>query len=123
MQRHELSDQQWELLAPWFPPRPRQRGGQWKDDRTLVNGIFWRLGTGAPWRDLPERYGPWQTVYHRCNALRKRGLLDRLIARLQVQRNGAGLIDPDLFCIDGSQVRAAHAAAGAAKNKAAARRA
>jgi transposase len=60
MQRHELSDQQWGLLAPSFPPRPRKRGGQWRDDRTILNGIFWRLNTGAPWRDLPRRYGPWQ---------------------------------------------------------------
>ena len=57
MKRHELTDQQWELLTPFFPPRPRKRGGQWKDDRTILNGIFWRLNTGAPWRDLPERYG------------------------------------------------------------------
>jgi transposase len=48
MKRHELSDQQWELLSPFFPARPRRRGGQWKDDRTMLNGIFWRLNTGAP---------------------------------------------------------------------------
>src|SRR6201984_3311074 len=62
MRRHELTDQQWELLAPFFPPRPRKRGGQWKDDRTMLNGIFWVLRTGAPWRDLPERYGPYTTA-------------------------------------------------------------
>jgi transposase len=55
MKRHELSDQQWELIAPFFPTRPRRRGGQWRDDRTLLNAILWRLNTGAPWRDLPER--------------------------------------------------------------------
>lgn len=117
MKRHELSDYQWELIAPFFPPRPRKRGGQWKDDRTMLNAIFWRLNTGAPWRDLPERYGPWQTVYHRFNQLRKSGLLDRIIERLQLRLNQAGLIDPELFCIDGTHVRAARAAAGAAKKK------
>ncbi len=123
MRRHELSDQQWELIASFFPPHPRKRGGQWKDDRALLNAIFWRLNTGAPWRDLPERYGPWQTAYHRFNALRQSGLLDRIIERLQLRLNEAGLIDPDLFCIDGTNVRASRAAAGAAKKKSAGRRA
>jgi transposase len=119
--RHELSDPQWAEIADFFPPRPRKRGGRWRDDRTMLNGVFWRLNTGAPWRDLPDRYGPWQTVYHRFNAMRKSGLLDRIIERLQLRLNEAGLIDPDLWCIDGSNVRAARAAAGAAKKKSAAR--
>jgi len=121
MKRHELTDQRWELLAPFFPRRRRQRGGQWKDDRTVLNGIFWRLNTGAPWRDLPERYGKWKTVHDRFTKMRKCGLLDRIIERLQLQLNEAGFIDPDLFCIDGSNVRAARAAAGASKKKSAAR--
>ena len=98
MKRHELSDQQWEWLAPLFPPHPRRRGGPWKDDRLMLNGIFWRLNTGAPWRDLPERYGPWQTVYDRFNKMRTSGLLDRILRRLQLRLNEAGLIDPELFC-------------------------
>jgi transposase len=89
----------------------------------MLNGMLWRLNTGAPWRDLPERFGPWQTVYHRFNALRKSGLIDRIIERLQLRLNEAGLIDPELFCIDGTNARAARAAAGAAKKKSAARRA
>src|SRR3954454_3852770 len=117
MKRHELSDQQWELLAPFSPPRPRKRGGQWRDDRAMLNGIFWRLNTGAPWRDLPERFGPWPTVYGRFAALRKSGSLDRIIEGLQLRLSEAGLIDPDLFCVDGTNVRAARAAAGAAKKK------
>ena len=87
----------------------------------MLNGILWRLNTGAPWRDLPERYGPHQTVYGRFADLRRSGLLDRLLGRLQLRLNEAGLIDPDLFCIDGTNVRAARAAAGAAKKKSAAR--
>jgi transposase len=117
MRRHELTDQQWELLAPSFPPRPRRRGGQWRDDRTILNGILWRLNTGAPWRDLPERYGPWQTVYHRFNALRKSGQLDRLVQALQLRLDRRGLIDYDLWCVDGSAIRASRAAAGASKKK------
>jgi len=118
MRRHELSDPEWAVLSDFFPPRPRRRGGRWADDRTVLNGVFWRLNTGAPWRDLPDRYGPWQTVYHRFNAMRKAGAIDRMVGRLQLRLNAAGLIDPDLFCIDGTSVRAAKAAAGAAKKKA-----
>src|SRR3954447_25684376 len=117
MKRHELTDQQWELLAPFFPRRPRRRGGQWRDDRQMLNAILWRLNTGAPWRDLPERYGPWQTVYDRFSKMRQSGLLDRILARLQFRLNEAGLIDPDLFCIDGTNVRPARAPAGAAQKK------
>ena len=89
----------------------------------MLNGVFWRLNTGGPWRDLPERYGPWQTVYDRFRKLRQSGRLDQLIERLQLQLNEAGLIDSDRFCLDGTNVRAARAAAGAAKKKSAARRA
>ena len=121
MKRHELSDHQWDLLIPFFPPRPRKPGGQWTDDRAMLNGIFWRLNTGAPWRDLPERYGPWQTVYDRFAELRRSGLLDRILARLQLRLTEAGLIDPELFCIDGTNVRGSRAAAGARKKKSAAR--
>ena len=121
MKRHELTDDQWALVSDFFPTRPPKRGGQWKDDRTALNGIFWRLNTGAPWRDVPDRYGKWQTVYDRFNAMRKCGRLDRIIERLQLRLNEAGLIDPDLFGIDGTNVRAARAAAGAAKKKSAAR--
>jgi transposase len=117
MKRHELSDPQWELLSPFFPPRPRRRGGQWKDNRTILNGIFWRLNTGAPWRDLPERYGKWQTVYHRFNALRKAGRFDHILQTLQLRLDEQGHIDWDLWCVDGSSIRGSRAAAGASKKK------
>jgi transposase len=117
MKRHALTDDQWALLCEFFPPRPPRRGGQWKDGRLMLDGILWRLNTGAAWRDLPERFGPWQTAYGRFSAPRESGLLDRIIGRLQLHLNRAGLIDPDLFCIDGTNVRAARAAAGAAKKK------
>jgi transposase len=109
--RHEISDDQWALIADLFPTE--SRGGRWSDHRTMINGIMWRLRTGAPWRDLPERYGPWQTVYHRFNAMRRGGLLGRVLERLQARLNAEGLIDPELWCIDGTVIRAARAAAGA----------
>jgi transposase len=117
MKRHELTDQQWELLAPLLPPRPRRRGGQWKDDRLMLNAIFWRLNTGAPWRDLPERYGPHQTVHDRFTALQRSGLLDRILETLQFHLNERGLIDFDLWCVDGTSIRASRAAAGASAKK------
>lgn len=113
MKRHALTDAQWAVLAEFFPPRPRRRGGQWRDDRLMLDGIFWRLNTGAAWRDLPERFGPWQTVYARFRHLRASGLLARMLERLQLRLNEAGLIDPDLFCVDGTTVRASRAAGGA----------
>src|SRR5262249_31672141 len=123
MKRHELTDQQWELLAPFFPQQSPKPGGQWKDHRLMLNGIFWRLNTGAPWRDLPERFGPWQTVYDRFNKLRKSAPLPRSIERPQLPPNPRGFLAPALFCIDATTARAPRAAAGAAKKKPPRRRA
>ena len=89
--------------------------------RLMLDGVLWRLNTGTGWRDLPERFGPWQTVYDRFNTMRKSGLLDRIVERLQLHLNEKGFIDPELFCIDGTNVRAAKAAAGAAEKKSPAR--
>jgi len=61
VRRHELSDEEWARLAPLLPPERPRTGRTNKDHRLVVNGILWRLSTGAPWRDLPERYGPWQS--------------------------------------------------------------
>ena len=116
MKRHELTDQQWGLLAHFFPANGR-RGGQWNDHRTAVNGILWRLNTGAPWRDLPGRYGKWQTVHDRLTKMRRSGLLDRLLEALQLRLDERGLIDYDLWCVDGSSIRASRAAAGASAKK------
>jgi transposase len=81
----------------------------------MLNGIFWILGTGAPWRDLPERYRPWQTVYDHFRKWRKSGVFDDILEALQVKLDNNGYIDWELWCVDGSSVRAARAAAGADK--------
>lgn len=116
MRRHDLSDAQWKRIEDMFPPNGN-KGGQWKDHRLLLNGMLWRLQTGAPWRDLPERYGPWQTVYDRFNRYSKNGTFDRIIERLQCQLDAQGCIDWDLWCVDGSVIRASRAAAGALKKR------
>jgi transposase len=114
MHRHELSEQQWQRIAAMFPNNGH-KGGQWKNHRHILNGMLWRLQTGAPWRDLPERYGPWQTVYDRFNRYSKDGTFDRIIAALQCHLDAHGRIDWDLWCVDGSVIRARRAAAGARK--------
>jgi transposase len=114
VRRHELTDEQWELIEELFPENAH-RGGQWKDHRTMVNAMLWWLRTGAPWRDLPERYGPWKSVYDRFDRWSKDGTFDRIIERLQVHLDEEGNIDWDLFCVDGTSIRASRAAAGAAK--------
>ena len=83
--------------GPLLPAPAPQAGRPVGDDRTLLNGIFWRLNTGAPWRDLPRRYGPWQTAFDRFNKMRKSGLLARILQRLRLRLNDAGLIDPESF--------------------------
>ena len=67
MHRYDLTDAQWAIIEPFFPDRTHhgKAGHPWKDHRPLVNGILWHLHTGAPWPDVPERYGPWKTVYDR----------------------------------------------------------
>lgn len=85
----------------------------------MLNGILWILRTGAPWRDLPERFGPWQTVYDHFARWRREGVYDRILEALHIRLDADGEIDWDLWCIDGSSVRATRAAAGAAKKAAA----
>ncbi len=112
MRRYELTDERYNLIADLLPPNGR-RGGQWNEHRTVLDGIFWILHTGAQWREMPDRYGKWQSVYDRFNRWRKDGTLDKLLNRLQVRLDEAGRIDWDLWCIDGTNIRASRSAAGA----------
>ena len=61
MRRYELTDEQFALLEPYLPKMGSQGGHPWNDHRPILNGLFWKLRSGAPWRDIPERYGPWST--------------------------------------------------------------
>jgi transposase len=113
MHRYELEDRHWELIKKFFPTE--SRGRPWRDHRTVVNGIFWILFSGAPWRDLPERYGPWQTAHRRFVRWRRDGTWDRVLARLQLVADQRGLLDYAQWNIDSTIVRAARPAAGAKK--------
>ena len=115
MRRHELYDEQWELIEPLLPKRTATTGRPPRDVRVMLDGIMWILRTGAPWRDLPDRFGSWKTVYHYFNAWRKEGIFDKILQALQVRLDAQGRIDWDLWCIDGSSIRASRAAAGAPK--------
>jgi transposase len=113
VRRHELSDEEWARLAPLLPPEKPKTGRANKDHRLIVNGILWHLGTGAPWRDLPERYGPWQSVYTRFRRWRLAGVWDRVFAALQREEDAAGRVDWSVQFVEGSVVRAHQHAAGA----------
>lgn len=115
MKRHELTDEQWELVSPFVLRRPARTGRPAKDPRLMLNGIFWILGTGAPWRDLPERFGSCKTVHRYFSQWRRSGVFAAIIEALQVKLDDRGLIDWELWCVDGASVRAARAAAGADK--------
>ena len=118
MRRYEISEPQWTRIAPLLPHRTHhgQAGHPFNDLRPIVNGILWILHTGAPWRDLPERYGPWETVFRCFNRWRADGTWGRIVTSLLDELDDQGQIDHDLWCIDGSVIRASKAAAGAKKN-------
>ena len=114
--RYELSDERWQMIGHHFPPNGR-RGGQWRDHRAVVNGILWVLCSGAAWRDLPERYGPWQTCHGRLLAWRRDGTWERVLAGLRAEADGKGLIDWAQWNADSTSVRATRHAAGALKKR------
>ena len=78
MRRYELADEHWELIADLFPPE-QGKGRPWRNHRSMVNAMLWILNSGSPWRDLPERYGPWQTAYNRFNRWRQDGTFDAML--------------------------------------------
>lgn len=115
MARYDLSDEEWTLIQDLFPENVSKRGRPWRDHRTIMSGIIWVLRSGAPWRDLPTRYGIWQTVYDRFARYQREGVLDQILQRLQLALDENGRIDWTLGCIDGTHVRAHRSAAGALK--------
>ena len=114
IKRYELEDEDWEQIKDLLPARKRT-GRPGRDERQLLNGMFWVLRSGAPWRDMPERYGPWQTVYDRFNRWRRDGTLKRIASRLRDRLHGEGRIDRELWLVDSTSIRANRAAAGAGK--------
>lgn len=115
MSRHRLTDDQWELIADLFP-LPAKTGRPPTDRRQVVDAILWIMRTGAPWRDLPEDdFGPWETIYGLFNGWNADGTLDKILQRLQANMIDAGELDDQLWCIDGTIVRAHRCAGGGGK--------
>ncbi|WP_197999588.1 IS5 family transposase [Gimesia chilikensis] len=113
MSRHDLTIAEWNAIRNYLPKkRSGKRGRPWVDHRKTINGIIWVLNAGAPWRDIPDCYGKWQTIYKRFRTWCQSGLWDRIWDRLirRLQRNKQ--IDPSIWCVDGSIVRAHHSAVG-----------
>ncbi|WP_431684107.1 IS5 family transposase [Kitasatospora sp. KL5] len=110
MRRHGLSDAGWAVLSRFLPSSGtagRPRG----DDRVVLNGIVWKLRTGSAWRDVPERYGSWQTLYTRFRRWALDGTFSRMLRQVQAEKDAAGDIDW-LVSVDSTIVRAHRHAAG-----------
>lgn len=102
---------EWERLRP-FLPVSNGRCGRWRDHRQVIDGILHRVRTGVQWRDLPERFGPWKTVYERHRLWSADGTWERLLRQVQAAAGAAGEIDWDVS-VDSTIVRAHQHAAGA----------
>lgn len=102
--RFDLSDDEWALLEPLLPSSRRSAR---VDDRKILNAIFYVLRTGMPWRDLPERYGPYTTAYNRFNRWSRRGIWKRIFDALASKSRDS------LYLIDSTVVKAHRAASGA----------
>jgi transposase len=105
--RYDLTDFEWSVIEPLLPMD--RRGPKPRDNRRVLNGIFWVLRAGAPWRDLPDRYGPYTTVYNRFNRWRKAGIWDRLMDAIVKTHDG------NVQMIDSSIVRVHQHASGVKK--------
>jgi transposase len=116
MARGDLTDKEWARLEPLLPPQqPQEPGGQYRDHRQVINGILWVLRTGAPWRDLPERYGPWQTCYSRFRRWSEQGVWKRVLEQLQAREEARGNLDWHEAALDSTSIKAHPHAADAPK--------
>lgn len=102
--RHVISDSAWAIVEELLPVSTGKRGGQYRDHRIVVEAIVWKYRTGAPWRDLPERYGPWQTAWKRHATWSRDGTWQRVWEGLQARADAAGELDW-LVAVDSSLVR------------------
>ena len=105
----ELTNEQWDVIKnilPEDPVRDDGRGRPWSDRRTVLNGMLWVLRTGAPWKDLPPRYGPHQTAHRRFQNWVKSGVMEHLLVTLAQHLKDAGGLDLKECFVDGTFVPA-----------------
>ena len=110
MARLRMSDNQWKRIKPMIPVG-KPGGRPPLDRRNIVDGLLWILRTGAPWRDLPEEFGKWQTAWRLFDQWNGDGTLDKVLQNLQ----GEISINTELWCIDGTVIRAQRCSAGGGK--------
>ena len=105
--RHDISDRAWETIAPHLSGGPGKVGRPAEDNRRFINGVFWILRTGAPWRDLPPDYGHWNTTAHRFGHWQKSGQWAKLLSAVSD--------DPDFewLMIDASHIKVRQHGTGA----------
>ncbi len=118
MNRRDLSDQQWSRLVSILPAQKPHTGHPNNDHRPIINGMLWINPTGAPWRDMPERYGKWTTISSRFYRWQKAGIWQRILDTLQSQANNQQQLDWAIQYVAGSIVRAHQHAAGARHSQA-----
>lgn len=92
MRRYEVTDEQWQLIEPLMPAAAAT-GRKRIPPRTVLNGVLWILRSGSPWRDLPERFGPWQSIYHHFSSWRRTKVFERILEALQMRLDAEGHID------------------------------
>ena len=116
MRRHELSEAQWNKIKDLLPPERKPQGGRpAKSNREMLNAIVYWLNTGIPWRDLPERFGPWQSVYSRFRAWTKAGVWENVLVQL-IQQD---IVDETTLMLDITSIKV-HQHASSCKKGAAA---
>lgn len=108
MSRGDLSEAEWRLLKDLLPPERGRKNRPASDNRSVVNGILWRIRTGAPWRDVPEKYGKWMTVYQRFRRWSRAGIWKAVATTL-----AQAMADNSRHSIDSTTVRGHISAAGA----------
>jgi len=115
MIRHRLTDEQWFVVSPFIPVSTARTGRPSRDPREMLDGILWILNSGAAWRDLPDAFGPWETVYYYFASWQRTGVFEHILQALQVKLDENGKIDWSAWCVDGTSIRASRAAGGASK--------
>jgi transposase len=108
LSRGDLSEAEWRLLKDFLPAERGRKSRPALDNRRIVNGILWRIRTGAPWRDLPEKYGKWMTVYQRFRRWSEAGIWEAVATTL-----AQAMADNSRHTVDSTTVRAHVSAAGA----------
>jgi len=108
LSRGDLTEAEWRLLKDQLPPERGRKNRPAFDNRPIVNGILWRIRTGAPWRDVPEKYGKWMTVYQRFRRWSAAGVWEAVAATL-----AQAMADNSRHSIDSTTVRGHVSAAGA----------